>query len=393
MFVEPKNLLPIALLPLLIIACGDDENKVASVPEHENSSSSLYIDDEAYYNADYDAEVYEMLPECTSKKNGSTGYVIITRKTYVCKDGEWIGAHDASSSSSNDEVSSSNNEADKSSSSSEVVESSSSQDVESSSSEVVEFSSSSEVVFSSSSEAVETSSSEKMKSSSSIFVSHGTMVDSRDNRVYKTVTIGRLTWMAENLNYDFEKDTTGVYCYNDEENCEKYGRLYSLSAAMRCISEPCPTGELIRGACPENWHISTEYEWEQLIETVGGDSIAGIRLKSSEGWLNEGDNGTDDFGFSVLPAGVRAFSYSYQPILDNMTIVGFEHVPVTKYEGVGYSTHFWTPATNRIDPMFIRYINYAFGENGTSLRNFVVVNAVETSTTYAFSVRCVKDIE
>jgi uncharacterized protein (TIGR02145 family) len=41
-----------------------------------------------------------------------------------------------------------------------------------------------------------------------------------------------------------------------------------------------------------------------LVETAGGSSIAGSRLKSTSGWYNHG-NGTDDYGFSALPGGYR----------------------------------------------------------------------------------------
>lgn len=118
----------------------------------------------------------------------------------------------------------------------------------------------------------------------------GTMTDSRDGKKYKTVKIGSQIWMAENLNYR----TRDSYCYEDKiSNCDKYGRLYTWDAAIT--------------ACPSGWHLPTHAEWETLVTAVGGESGAGTKLKSTSGWLKDG-NGSDSFGFSALPAGERNLS-------------------------------------------------------------------------------------
>lgn len=118
----------------------------------------------------------------------------------------------------------------------------------------------------------------------------GTMTDSRDGKTYKTVKIGSQIWMAENLNYR----TRDSYCYEDKiSNCDKYGRLYTWDAAIT--------------ACPSGWHLPSHAEWETLVTAVGGESGAGTKLKSTSGWLKDG-NGSDSFGFSALPAGERDLS-------------------------------------------------------------------------------------
>lgn len=120
----------------------------------------------------------------------------------------------------------------------------------------------------------------------------GSMKDSRDGQKYKTVKIGKQTWMAQNLNYKMANS----YCYNDTSSyCDKYGRLYAWAAA--------------KSACPTGWHLPSQTEWQTLLTvadgaearvTAGKKSRAGVRLKSKSGW-----NGTDDFSFSALPAGYR----------------------------------------------------------------------------------------
>jgi len=127
-----------------------------------------------------------------------------------------------------------------------------------------------------------------------IVVESGTVVDKRDGKTYKTVTIDGKTWMAENLNYMIN----GSWCYDDRvSNCGKYGRLYAWNTA--------------KTVCHAGWHLPSRWERDHLIEAVGGRDAAGNRLKSKSGWeRNNIDNvlgkGTDDYGFSALPGGYRS---------------------------------------------------------------------------------------
>ena len=133
------------------------------------------------------------------------------------------------------------------------------------------------------------------------------MVDSRDWQLYRVVTIGEQTWMAQNLNYTTE---AGSYCYNDRAvYCEKYGRLYTWAAAVGKSEEECGQWHpcnldtsYVRGVCPEGWHLPDTTEWNALFDAVGGGETAGKMLKSTEGWEDNGD-GSDSYSFSALPAG------------------------------------------------------------------------------------------
>ena len=130
-------------------------------------------------------------------------------------------------------------------------------------------------------------------------------------RMYKVVKIGNLYWMAENLDFNFsglvfgqsgtsETEPRGNYYDNNSTSYGKYGILYNWIAA-KYLEDNKDT--LIPG-----WHVPTAAEWDALATAVGGASIAGTTLKSTMGWLSGA--GTDDYGFSALPAGIYTGSFS-----------------------------------------------------------------------------------
>lgn len=133
------------------------------------------------------------------------------------------------------------------------------------------------------------------------------LVDYRDGKYYKTVTVGSQTWMAENLNYAYKSGSDSSTCYAPaDSNCLKYGMLYTHAMALDLKKMFSATGESVcgegydcRGVCPAGWHIPSEAEWGELAEYVGGAYAAGFLLKSKD-W-----NGQGYYGFSILPAGGR----------------------------------------------------------------------------------------
>ena len=148
--------------------------------------------------------------------------------------------------------------------------------------------------------------------------------------------------MAENLNYETGKS----YCYNDSaEYCTKYGRLYEWNAAKL--------------ACPADWHLPTNAEFEVLFSTVGGQFTAGIKLKSTSGWGRDG-NGSDDFSFSALPAG-------------NVGVDGNFYNDKKAY--------FWSSTEHYSDVAY--FIRLDYGNDSADL--------VDDLKILGYSVRCVKD--
>ena len=154
-------------------------------------------------------------------------------------------------------------------------------------------------------------------------ITYGTMTDSRDGQTYKIIKIGNQTWMAENLNYADSTNTPSLlernWCYNKkDENCAVGGRLYTWAAAIDSVKlatdtdnpqdcgygKTCTLPTKVQGICPDGWHLPTQTEWETLFTEVGGQSTASDILKSKTGWYSSG-SGTDDVGFSAIPAGFR----------------------------------------------------------------------------------------
>lgn len=139
-------------------------------------------------------------------------------------------------------------------------------------------------------------------------VKYGILKDARDGQTYRTVTFGKKTWMAQNLDYAVDSS----WCPSGAiDSCGKYGRLYTWSAAMNFDPsfdvqtwQGYDTNGIRHGICPAGWHVPTQAEWSALGDTVLDPSQAGLQLKSVSGWDYLG-NGSDSVGMRILPAGSR----------------------------------------------------------------------------------------
>ena len=135
-----------------------------------------------------------------------------------------------------------------------------------------------------------------------------------DGNTYTTVTIGKQVWMVENLKVTHYRNgreilhvsgdsawgalPVGAYCWYDDDPTSKdtYGALYNFNA----VSDSC-------GLCPEGWHVPTESEWLELVAHLGGESVAGGKMKASgtAHWHSPNVGATDESGFHGLPGGGR----------------------------------------------------------------------------------------
>ena len=140
-----------------------------------------------------------------------------------------------------------------------------------------------------------------------------------DGNHYHVVLIGGQSWLRENLRVKHYRNgdaipavtvdnlwknlTTGALCAYDnlESNVPAYGYLYNWYALTDA-----------RGLCPAGYHVPADGEWAVLGTQLGGDTIAGGKLKStgtieqSTGlWYAPNTGATNSSGFSGLPAGYR----------------------------------------------------------------------------------------
>lgn len=202
---------------------------------------------------------------------------------------------------------------------------------------------------------------------------YGTVTDV-DGNVYKTITIGKQTWMAENLKVTHFRNgeaitnetdlgkwgsfqiTTSAYCWynNDVSNKNIYGAMYNWYAASDS-----------RNIAPLGWHVSSVDDWQTLGSHLGGPQMNnGYRLRETgtAHWVssNYSPLATNETGFTALPGGKVATS----PF-------GFMDI------GVGYA-YFWTN-TGTWD-----------GSSCVYLGSNITIDHLQPNCR-GFNVRCVKD--
>jgi uncharacterized protein (TIGR02145 family) len=192
-----------------------------------------------------------------------------------------------------------------------------------------------------------------------------------DGNDYKTVVIGTQVWMAENLKTTKYNDGTAIpyvtvgnawgaltapaFCwYNDDAATYKvtYGALYNWYVVN--------TGKL----CPKSWHISSDDEWTTMISYLGGESIAGGKLKEADTnhWTSPNTGADNKSGFTALSAGERTPS-------------GFADIMI------GWITFFWTSTEYSTTEAY--ELNLTYGSGAIFKEN--------SKKQLGASVRCIKD--
>lgn len=185
-------------------------------------------------------------------------------------------------------------------------------------------------------------------------------------RVYNTVVINGVEWLAENLDYKFSgcniggsgtPSTPNAWYYNDDEatygidGTRKCGLLYNWYA-VKLLEDNKST------LCP-GWHVPTSDEWTALSNAVGGTSNAGTKLKAANVSWATSWGGIDAYGFTAFPAGNRNSG---------------------SFVGLGNRTDFWTATEYSSSNAYYRYF-----DTGPSM------NSYNLNKSNGYSVRLVKD--
>lgn len=198
------------------------------------------------------------------------------------------------------------------------------------------------------------------------FPEPGSTVKDYDNNTYHPLVIGRQVWLIENLrtthynnghpiiqaagNYD----DGGCWDYNNNlETSNIYGKLYNYFAVTDS-----------RGICPVGYRIPTEEDWKILAEYLGGESIAGGKLKSAgqDYWKSPNNGATNESGFSALGAGFREIDATFQAL--------------------GYTAYFWSstaPAESFFAKSFVL---------GNEMKGCAITEAHKRT---GFPVRCIME--
>jgi uncharacterized protein (TIGR02145 family) len=176
----------------------------------------------------------------------------------------------------------------------------------------------------------------------------GKFTDTRDGKIYKTVQIGSLTWMAENHAY---LDSIGSWSYNDDtNNLKTYGYLYNWEAAKK--------------ACPKGWHIPSDSEWTILENSLGGPIAACNKLKEKDTihWKIPNKGATNESGFTAIPGGTVGIRM-WGPSFNDLGVYGY----------------WWTSTPGSNDGIIFRFLGDGNGSSSGSKFDS------------GYSVRCLKD--
>ena len=209
-----------------------------------------------------------------------------------------------------------------------------------------------------------------------------TFVKDYDGNYYDVVPIGEQIWMAENLKTTHYADGTSLvdgtgvgsiegdyttkyqFAYDDDpSNAEIYGRLYTWAAVMNNEASSNTNPSNVQGVCPDNWHVPSRAEWDELGDFVGGEESAGGMLKetSYNFWMYPNTAASNESGFNVLPAGIRNF---------------------TSFINIGYNANYWASTAT-------------YSKKAHKLKFFHDDSKIEFSDlpykNTGHSIRCVKD--
>jgi uncharacterized protein (TIGR02145 family) len=215
-----------------------------------------------------------------------------------------------------------------------------------------------------------TNSCKKDDNSSKKEENNSTTVTDIDGNVYHTVKIGAQTWMVENLKTTHYNDGTAIplvtgntawgslttpgYCWynNDIANKTPYGALYNWYAVN--------TGKL----CPTGWHVATDAEWTQLTDYLGGENVAGGKMKEAglSHWQSPNTGATNSSGFTALPGGYRDDDGSFY--------------------GLTYYAYFWSSSQYDATSAWYRDLYYDYE---------YVYRSHYLDKTVGFSCRCLQD--
>jgi len=183
-----------------------------------------------------------------------------------------------------------------------------------------------------------------------------------------TIAIGSQVWADKNLDVSTYRNgdpipqvqdsivwsnlTTGAWCYynGDAGLGTIYGKIYNWYAVNDS-----------RGLAPLGYHVASDAEWTTLTNYLGGDTIAGGKLKALTLWQAPNLGATNSSGFTALPAGFR----------NN----------IGNCYNITYDGYFWTSTEFNSAQAWDRYL---WNERKD-------INRYSLNKQYGLTVRCIKE--
>lgn len=203
-----------------------------------------------------------------------------------------------------------------------------------------------------------------------VFTTGSNAVTDADGNIYQTALYDGKVWMTENLRTDKYNNgdpiaevtnrtdwsalTTGAFViYNNEvANGTTYAKLYNWYAATDS-----------RGICPVGWHVATDADWTDLVTYLGGEALAGGRMKTTGTTLWQAPNkgATNESGFNGLPGGGRSNTGTFG--------------------SVGFYGLWWSSSALNNQFAYYRFLDYSTAAIGKS----------DSDKRFGYAVRCVRD--
>lgn len=174
-----------------------------------------------------------------------------------------------------------------------------------------------------------------------------------DGNEYAVVQIGNQIWMAEDLRSLHYSDGTAipnVLAYNNQEDLvQYYGRLYNWTSVMNGESSSNANPSGVHGIAPEGWHVPSKAEWEELIAYLGGNAVAGGKMKETgyDYWADPNTGATNESGFNG-----RGCGWYSQGTNPNFTNLWYDVLYWTSMQDQSNSA-FFTALANNVSEIYL----------------------------------------
>ena len=169
------------------------------------------------------------------------------------------------------------------------------------------------------------------------------VVDDRDGKSYRYVTLGGLDWFSQNLAWQ----GTGFPFKASKATAPLFGSMYTWEDAVH--------GDV----CPEGWRVPSNEDWESLAAAMNGgvalpfiDNWTGLGVKASaEAYIN----GDRMWPYSPDNAHTNTFGWDGLPL-------GYTYGDGSTYMGMNNYGCWWSSSEKDGSSAFYRYIWYDRGD-------------------------------